>query len=244
MYSRVLVVVAALVLGSVGSASAQTPMPAASSNIRAAFTVTRILPVAEAIVTFNHIEHIDLAVAARVPRGQMLADALKAAGLTVTTWTSTTNANANIQGGNNNGVNQIGDPQAGTVDTVQLYSFTVNGFKRLDDVRVAFAKNGVRQLNGISVRTTDADKIFDEMAAEAAQAATARARKIAVALGVANAEIADVTFNPVNPVNPQFQMQGGMFPMQSALTHTTGIEQGVTVSVTANVLLAAPRGAK
>lgn len=227
------VLLATLVVTASSSAIAQAPAlgtPASQANgVRASFLASRTVPIREVIVTFNHIEHIKAGEGSLSNRGKVLVEALKAEGLTIAHWTSALNPGASV---GPNAANRIGDPGASaSVDASVLYTLTISGFRRVEDVVLALAKQGVRQTGSLKLRPADTLKLADEMGIEAVKEATAKARKMAEAVGASGLEVIDASVTPLTTHT-------------SAETHSVKDGDGLTVNLTATVLLGQPRSAR
>jgi len=218
----------ALAAAALGAAPASAQFNNANvTGIHATYTATRTLPVAEIKANFAQSEHVNLDDPASTPggRGQVLLDAFKAAGMTVSEWTTNVGP-GNFPGNQNQVPNQIGAPGSAQVDVIRNYAFTITGFKRVEDVIAVIAKNGIRQPGQMILRPANWETLQDDLANEAVDGAVAKARKIAAHLGKGQADVLDVNVSAA--------------PIQSGLLTTNAMPSGVTWSTTANVVVGIP----
>jgi uncharacterized protein YggE len=215
------------------------PASRAADGIKASATASRDVPADLLAVTFTVSDRI-------VPgeiggdRRETLAKALEEKGLRVLERTARYLPMMTAYG-----AGQLSATSGALRDTIEVrrqVTFRLGGFKRIDDVIDAFARQGIRQVN-LAPYHSRAEAVRQELRREAIETAIAQARRLAAQAGVRTGGVIDLATQPQQTVSGVFMHHTAVVPGLATDQNLIDPRQPgslplLRITVTASVVLA------
>ena len=188
----------------------------AADGVKATAVATRTLPADLLHVTFSLTDRMSLDDLAQAQDGgHAIAEALRKRGLEVLLRTIVVTGSA--RGAYSGGMNVFGRDASGKdpMDLTRTHVLRIRGFKRVEEVLLALAQNGVRHVSAAHLTSSQLDAAREELSLEAARLAVARARALARHLDVPVGQVLDVSTSDAGPAASHIVSSSG-----ALITHT------------------------